>query len=421
MGVNHSLLDGVHLNNLEVAKVSKSKLWTKDFILIFATMLFVSLVFYLLMTAMTTYAIEKFNASQSQAGLASGIFVIGGLIARLLAGKYMEVIGRKKLLYGSLFLFLIVTLLYFSANNLGLLLLVRFIHGAAFGFATTAMPTAIMDIISIERRGEGISYFSLSMTMASAIGPFLGIFIMQHADFNMMFAVCTGFSVVSIIIMLFAQIPEVRITKKQMDAMKENTWQDFFEKSAIPISIIMLLTGIAFSGILTFINSYAININSTAASFFFIVYATFIVISRPFTGRLLDVKGDNIVMYPALLLFTLGLILLSLAEFGFILLLAGALVGLGFGTIMSCAQVIATKKAPQHRIGLATATFLFCLDVGVGTGPFLIGNIIPIVGFRGMYMTMAVAVFLSIFVYYFVHGKKATASNQPAYISDEIG
>ena len=42
-------------------------------------MLFVSLVFYLLMTAMTTYAIEQFNASQSQAGLASGIFVIGGL------------------------------------------------------------------------------------------------------------------------------------------------------------------------------------------------------------------------------------------------------------------------------------------------------------------------------------------------------
>lgn len=405
-----------------MGKVSKSKLWTKDFTLIFATMLFVSLVFYLLMTAMTTYAIEQFNASQSQAGLASGIFVIGGLIARLLAGKYMEVIGRKKLLYGSLFLFLIATLLYFPANNLGLLMLVRFIHGAAFGFATTAMPTAIIDIISIERRGEGISYFSLSMTMASAIGPFLGIFIMQHADFNMMFAVCTGFSVVSIIIMLFAQIPEVRITNKQMVAMKEFAGQDFFEKSAIPISIIMLLTGIAFSSILTFLNSYAININlGAAASFFFIVYATFIVISRPFTGRLLDVKGDNIVMYPALLLFTLSLVLLSGAESGFILLLAGALVGLGFGTIMSCAQAIATKEVPPHCIGLATATFLFCLDVGVGTGPFLIGNIIPIVGFRGMYMIMAVVVFLSIFLYYFVHGKKAAANNQPAYISDEIG
>jgi len=364
--------------------VSNLKLWTKDFSLIFAIMLFVSLVFYLLMTAMTMYAIEQFNASQSQAGLASGIFVVGGLIARLFAGKYMEVIGCKKLLCGSLFLFLIATLLYFPANNLGLLLLVRFIHGTAFGFATTAMPTAITDIVAVEQRGEGISYFSLSMTMASAIGPFLGIFIMQHADFNMMFAVCTGFSVVSIIIMLFVQIPETSVSSKQMDAKKEFKGQDFFEKSAIPISIIMFITGIAFSSILTFLNSYAININlSSAASFFFIVYAAFILISRPFTGRLLDVKGDNIVMYPALLLFTISLVLLSRAESGFALLLAGALIGLGFGTIMSCAQAIATKKVPQYRIGFATATFLFCLDVGVGMGPFLIGNIIPIVGFRG--------------------------------------
>lgn len=396
--------------------MSKSKLWTKDFILIFATMLFVSLVFYLLMTAMTTYAIEQFKASQSQAGLASGIFVIGGLIARLLTGKHLEVIGRKKFLYGSLFLFLLATLSYFPATNLGLLLLVRFIHGAAFGFATTAMPTAIMDIVSIDRRGEGISYFSLSMTLASAIGPFLGIFIMQYTDFNIMFAICTGFSIFSIIIILFARIPEIENTNKQLVTRKDFSRQNIFEKNAIPISIIMLLTGIAFSGILTFLNSYATNTNlSTAASFFFVVYATSILISRPFTGRLLDTKGDNIVMYPALLLFTLGLVLLSRAESGFILLLAGALVGLGFGTIMSCAQVIATKEAPRHCIGLATATFFFFLDLGVGSGPFLIGHIIPIVGFRGMYMLMAVIVFSSIFLYYYVHGKKASASNQPAY------
>lgn len=395
----------------------KSKLWTKDFIIISATTFFVALTFYLLMTTMTMYAIERFNASQSQAGLASGIFVIGALLSRLLAGKYMEIIGRKKMLGGSLGLFLIATLLYFLVDNLSLLLVVRFIHGATFGVATTAMPTAIMDIIPVERRGEGIGYFSLSPTLATAIGPFLGILIMQYADFNMLFAICTGFSVMSSIIILFAQIPEAKITKKQREAMKGFTWQDFFEISAIPISMIMLLMGMAYSGILAFLNSYAIEINlTTAASFFFIVYAVFILISRPFTGRLLDVKGDNIVMYPALLLFTLSLVLLSQAESGFILLLAGALVGLGFGTIMSCAQAIATKEAPQHRIGLATATYFFCSDVGMGTGPILVGSIIPIVGFRGTFMTLAVAVFLSIGLYYLVHGKKAIYRNQPAHV-----
>lgn len=393
--------------------VKESKLWSKEFVIIFVTTFFVGLVFYLLMTTMTVYTIDNFHASQSQAGLATGIFVVGSLVSRFLSGKYIEVIGRKKMLHGSLFLFFIAALAYFPIDNLALLLVVRFIHGMAFGVATTVMPTVITDIIPIERRGEGISYFSLSPALSMAIGPFLGLFIMQHAGYNVIFGVCTVFAVMSIIITLFARIPESKVTKAQMKAMQGFKWQYFFEKSAMPISLVMLLMGMAYSGILAFINAYALKINLTAAaSFFFIIYAIFILLSRPFTGRLLDAKGDNIVMYPALILFAFSLVLLSQAESGVMLLLAGALVGLGFGTLMSCGQAIATKEVPQHRLGLATATFFFCLDLGVGFGPYLIGNIIPMVGFRGMYMTLAIIVFCSIILYYFVHGKHVSTSGQ---------
>jgi apolipoprotein N-acyltransferase len=44
--------------------------------------------------------------------------------------------------------------------------------------------------------------------------------------------------------------------------------------------------------------------------------------------------------------------------------------------------------------------------MGVGFGPVLIGAIIPIVGFRGLYVTLAIVVFASIILYYFLHGKK---------------
>ena len=170
--------------------------------------------------------------------------------------------------------------------------------------------------------------------------------------------------------------------------------------------------GFAYSGILSFMTSYAKEINlMEAASFFFLVYAVFILISRPFTGRLLDKKGDNIVMYPALLLFVIGLVTLSQANQGFILLLAGALIGLGFGTMNSCCQAIAIKESPRHRVGLATSTFYVFMDSGVGVGPFLLGFIIPIVGFRGLYLTLAVVVFASIFLYYVLHGKKKRTEN----------
>ena len=197
--------------------MNKSKLWTKDFIIMSASTFFGGLTFYLLITTLTVYAVEEFNASQSMAGLASSIFVVGALVSRLFAGKYIEIIGRKKMLYGGLFLFLIVMLLYFIVENMNVLLLIRFVHGAAFGVFTTAIATVIMDIIPNERRGEGISYFSLSITLAMAVGPFLGLYLSQQVSFTMIFVVCTLFSLISTIILLFVHIPEGDITKEQLE------------------------------------------------------------------------------------------------------------------------------------------------------------------------------------------------------------
>ncbi len=150
-----------------------SKLWTKDFIIMSISTFFGGLTFYLLITTLSVYAIEEFNASQSIAGLASSIFVIGALVSRLFAGKYLEIIGRKKMLYGGLLLFLIMMLFYFFVEDMNVLLLIRFIHGAAFGVFTTASSAVVMDIIPNERRGEGISYFSLVYNPCNGSWPIL--------------------------------------------------------------------------------------------------------------------------------------------------------------------------------------------------------------------------------------------------------
>lgn len=394
---------GYRLGRIEI------EIMAKDFIIIALSNFFVALTFYLLMTSLTIYAVEQFNASQSKAGFAVSIFIIGALFSRFFAGKYIEVIGRKKLLRVSLLLFFIATLLYFPVNELNLLLVVRFIHGAAFGAASTAMSTAVMSIIPNERRGEGTSYYTLSTTGATAIGPFLGLYITQHADFNMIFVSCAVISAVGFIIYLFANITEANLTKEQLQRMKRGfKLRDFFEIKALPISIMMVFMGIAYSGIISFINSYAIEIHLTdAASFFFVVYSVCLFISRPFAGKLLDRKGDNAIIYPAILLFSVSLLLLSQAEHGFTILLAGALVALGYGSLMSSAQAIAVKVSPKHRIGLAISTLFIFMDGGMGIGPILTGMIVPLVGFRGMYLTLAVVVFLTIILYYFVHGKNA--------------
>src|SRR5690606_26566924 len=129
--------------------------------------------------------------SESSAGLASSIFVLAAVFSRLLSGKYMDVIGRRKVLLGSLLVFLLAAVLYFPISNLYLLLAVRFLHGAAFGSSTTVMMTAAMSLIPDSRRGEGTGYFSLSSTFSTALGPFLGLYLAQtSAGYSMVFLVC---------------------------------------------------------------------------------------------------------------------------------------------------------------------------------------------------------------------------------------
>src|SRR4051812_16641083 len=116
----------------------KPKLWTKDFITISSAHFFIFLTFYLLMVTFAVYTMDHFHASQSMAGLGAGIFVLGAVLVRPIAGKVMNSISPKKLLLISLVFFLLSSISYQYASNLWILFLIRFIHGITFGIATNA-------------------------------------------------------------------------------------------------------------------------------------------------------------------------------------------------------------------------------------------------------------------------------------------
>ncbi len=388
--------------------MNQPKLWTKNFMIVTTANFFLYFTFYLLMVTMSLFASEKFHATPSQAGLASGIFIIGTLVLRLFSGKYIEKIGCKRMLYIGFTLFLITTCSYLLVNSMGMLLVNRFLNGAAMGIASTATGTTVAKIIPNERRGEGIGYYTLSLTLAAAIGPFLGMLISEHASFYLNFIVCAAFLAVSFIAVFFVEVPKLEPVKEQLKKRTNFSMHDFFEIKAVPISVVSALIAFSYSSILTFITPYVKEINlAYAGSFFFIVYAFFAFASRPFTGKWLDTKGENFVMYPSIILFAIALFIISRANNGFTLLLVGALVGIGYGTISSSCVAIAVKVSPKHNVGLATSTSFISQDLGVGFGPFILGLFVPLIGYRGLYLAMAVVTFITVLLYYFLHGRKS--------------
>ena len=177
---------------------TNEKLFNKGFFAITFINFIVYLVYYLLMVIIAVIAQSNLHASLGQAGLASGIYIIGTLLARLLIGKKLELIGRKATLrYGALF-YLLTTIAYLYVPAIPVLYLVRFLNGFGYGALSTATNTIVTAYIPKARHGEGINYYGLSTSLAAAIGPFLGLILLNTTDFHFIVA----FSIVLVLILI---------------------------------------------------------------------------------------------------------------------------------------------------------------------------------------------------------------------------
>lgn len=388
--------------------MNKEKLWTKDFLIVSLINFLITLMFFLLIVTIGSYAQTEFNAATSTAGLVSSIFIIGSLIGRLGTGRVITTVGTKKVLWIGLIFFLFTSLSYFWASTIWLLLLSRLFQGIAVGITGTATGTIIAVILPKARKGEGIGYYSLSAILATAIGPFIGILLMKLENgFTWIFSLNVGFTVVCLLIYALAKIEVPAQPPLVKNEGQGSLLSKFIEPKAIPISFIALLIGFSYSGIMSFLPFYAEETNLvSAASYFFLAYAIVVTFSRPFTGKLVDVKGANIVMYPCLVLFAIGMLLFSQASAGWTLLLAAALIGLGYGNFNSIAQAIAVKVTSPHRFGLAISTYFILFDIGLGVGPYLLGFLVPLTGYRTIFALMVGVILCCIPLYYWLHGRK---------------
>ncbi|MEK5145777.1 MULTISPECIES: MFS transporter [Psychrobacillus] len=388
--------------------MNKEKLWTKDFIIVSTINFLATLVYFLLLVTIASYAKSEFEASTSTAGLVSSIFIIGSLIGRLGAGRFIGIKGPTTILWVGLSFFTITSLFYFLANSIPLLLVNRLAQGVAVGIIGTATGTIVAHILPRARKGEGIGYFSLSAVLATAIGPFIGILLLKMENgFTIMFTMNLALSILCILFLAAVKLKLAPIKQPEKTEVKSSILSQFIEPKAVPISFVALIIGFSYSGVMTFLSFYAESINLvSAASYFFLVYAIVIIISRPFTGKLMDTKGANIIVYPCIVLFAIGMLLFSQASAGWMLLLAAAFIGIGYGNFNSVAQTIAVKVTEPHRFGLATATYFILFDIGLGVGPYILGFIVPNTGYRTIFVAMVAVIVICIPVYYLLHGRK---------------
>ena len=380
-------------------------LFSRDFWFLALTNLFVMTGYYSLMVTIGLYSVNHLQASTSTSGLIVGITVIGILISRFSSGYLTHIFSNKSLMLAGTILLIPTTLLYQFVNSVGFLIIVRLIQGIGIGLVSTVTNTAVVLLFPKARTGEGIGYFSLSTILATAIGPFVGLLVEQHLGFNNMFVMETILSICALLFCLL--VNNKNITFHFTDKHPQITIRDFLEPKALPIASTIFIVGLGYAAIQAYLSFYTTELNLTSySSVFFLIYAFAILISRPFTGRIIDRFGENSVIIPSAIINMLGMVLLATANSGWMILTSAFLIGLGFGNFQSTCQTVAAKSVPIERLSPATATYFVLFDLSLGVGPYALGVIEPMTGYRGLFWLMSITIIIGLLWYLFIHGRK---------------
>ncbi|GIP26385.1 MFS transporter [Paenibacillus sp. J23TS9] len=390
--------------------MSEGKIWTKNFVIVCLSSFFMFLTFYVTATAFPLYVGDHLSGNVQQMGLVITIYVVGGVLIRPFSGFWVDRFGNKKMALIGLGIFLLACICYFGASGIALFLVIRFLHGMSYAVASTATSTIAASLIPNTRKGEGMGYYSMFMSIAMVIGPAFGLLLWQDKNGMLLLSVITVIAFLSLLFVLPIKDQDTSIKSKPTAAKSSFSLREIFELKALPISIVGFVLAFSYSPIAGFIAPFANEIHqSKVASTFFIVFAVMIVVFRPLVGKIFDKFNEHVLFYPGFILFGLGLLLLSQSHTGSMVLLSGAFMGIGYGALFPCIQALAMKLSPMHRTGAANGTFFLLFDLGYGAGSYVMGLISSHSNYRTMFAAAGIVALAAIILYYFIHHKRQSA------------
>lgn len=369
----------------------------------------------LLTPTLPLYA-EKIGGGPASAGLIVGIYALTALLFRPYFGGLLDTKGRKIILMIGMTVFLISSLLYNVAFMMVSLLVIRLIQGAGFSATSTSLGTIASDLVPASRRAEGIGYFGMANTIGMAIGPALGLYIITHHNFSILFLMTTVFTFLAFgLSLLLHSDQKFKESELYIASTKEKSTKfsidSIIERSSIVTCLVLLFIAAIYGSILTFIPSYAAYRGINNIGIFYTVYAAAILFIRLFAGKLADHYGFTKVFVPGVLMLVMSLILLAFAKSYVIFLLVAVLFGLGYGSAQPILNTIVISLSPIDRRGIANATFFSTMDIGIGVGAIVWGMLSQVAGFPVVYGAAAFCGVISLVIYLVVLRKQLKRSN----------
>lgn len=373
---------------------SKPKLWTLSYLNVCVANFLMACSFNLLMPSIPLYITEHLGVAQTKTGIVLASYAIAILMIRPFSGYLVDLYSRKKILLISFICYVAIFFGYFYAVTIFVFVIVRFFHGITWGLSTVSSSTLAIDLVPSERRAEGIGYFGTFMNVAMAIGPFIAIHIYQNYSFQILLYCAIFMGILGIAAASFIKAPE----RPKLEREKLS-FDRFFLLPAWPIFLNQLLPSFAWGTIGPFVAQYGKQINIPNAGIFFLFWAGGIIVSRIFSGRMVDKGYIHLVNTSAMGIVAIAFLGFALIHNIVAFCVSGLFIGIGFGMMFPALQTLYINMAENNQRGTANSTYLVGFDLGLALGMLVGGYISGIYSFEVLFLVASGLCFFSVLVY----------------------
>jgi multidrug resistance protein len=168
---------------------------------------------------------ETFNVSEEVSLLTITLFVVGFGVGPMAFAPFSEIFGRRPVYGITLALAVIFTIPGAVAQNIGTLLVTRFIAGVAFSAPMSLVGGTLVDLWKNEERGVPMAAFSAAPFIGPGVGPLVGGYLSQAGGWRWLYWIQLIISFVVWILITFT-VPETyapTILAKRAKKMRKET------------------------------------------------------------------------------------------------------------------------------------------------------------------------------------------------------
>jgi MFS family permease len=333
-----------------------------------------------LLPALPRYVTGPLGGGDVAVGLVIGAFSVSAFFLRPLAGAMADRRGRRILMVAGASLFALSVAGYLVATSIPVLVAMRLLTGAGEALFFVAAVAANMDLAPADRRGEAMSFASLSLYLGIGAGPFIGEAVIEHAGFGAAWMVSIALAIVAVALSL--RLPTMRPDAEDAPPVGHR----LVHRAGLLPGVVLLATIWGMAGFLAFVPLYALDLGMSGAGLVLGLFAAIVVAIRSLGARIPDRLGAAVTTRVALATTAFGLAFAGLVRTPGGLVAGAVLLGIGVALFTPALFALAIDGVPANERGAVMGTTSAFLDVGFGLGPATLGFVAEQVGRGGTFL-----------------------------------